>query len=99
MIPVDARVEAEMLGDLLIARPLEHSRAAADQDRHFGPVYVKVIEQVLHVSVTVKVEIREGVAVTGEEFLDAKRRRGSAGPDEQRIADPLRHQRDPSMEQ
>jgi hypothetical protein len=50
---------------------------------------VEAIEQVLHVSVTVKVEILEGVAITSEEFLDAKRRRGAAGPDQQRVADPL----------
>ena len=47
----------------------------------------------------VKIEILERVAVTRQEFLDAKRRRGAAGPDQQRVANPLRLQGGPAMNQ
>src|SRR5262249_23583201 len=96
---VDAHVEAEMVCDLLIARPLQYRLAAADHHGYIGPVHVEAIQQVLHVGVMVKVEILEGVAVTGEQFLDAKGRRGSTGADEQRVANPLCHHGDASMNQ
>ena len=70
VILVDALVEAETVGNLLIARPFQHGHAAADQDGYVGPLYLKAIEQVLHVGVTVEIEVLERMAVAREEFLD-----------------------------
>ena len=60
---------------------------------------MKALEQATHVGITVKVEVLEGVAVSREECLDAQRCPGVWRSNEQRVANPLRHQLDPSIDQ
>src|SRR5262245_8995195 len=60
---------------------------------------MEAIEQLLDVGVTIKVEVLERVAVAREERPDAKRRPRVSGADEQRVADALRDQLGPSIDE
>src|SRR5215471_1205043 len=60
---IDPHIEAETVGDFLIAGILQHRLAAADHDRYNRRLHVKVIEQLPHISISVKIEVLEGVII------------------------------------
>jgi hypothetical protein len=79
---VDPHVEAQTIGNRLIAGILQHAFAPADQDRYFSRIQMEAIEQVPDIGVTIKVEVLKRVAVAREERPDAERCRGLCGADE-----------------
>src|SRR6267142_1382070 len=60
---IDPFIEAETVGDLLIAGILQRHRAAADHDRYLRRLHVKAIEQLPYIGVPVKIEVLEGVTI------------------------------------
>jgi len=55
---IDAFIEPETLGDLLITRIPQHGVAAADQHGHIGRAHMKSIEQFLGVAVEIECIVR-----------------------------------------
>ena len=96
---IDGRVEAEALGDLLIGRVPEHRVPATDQNGHVGDAHVEAIEQLLDAGVVVEVDIRMGVAVPGEELLDAQGARGVTRAHEHHVAQAVRDQLHPAKDE
>ena len=98
MCLIDALVETEAVGNLLIAGIAQHGVAAADQDGNLVVRDVKAIEQTLRVRVAVEVEISERVPVARQEFLDPKRSRGMHRADQHDVADAVRRQLQPAID-
>ena len=91
---IDSVIEAEALGDLLVARVLEHVLAVADQHRDLRHADVEPVQHLLHPSLAVEIDHRVRVPVPREEFLDAERAGAVSGTHEHGIAEPARHQCD-----
>ena len=60
---IDPYIEAETIGNLLIAGILQYGFAAADHDRYFRRLHTKAIEQLPYIGVPVQIEVLEGVAI------------------------------------
>ena len=91
---IDGVVEAQAVGDLLVARIAQHGVAAADQHRHIGRAHMKPIEQLLRVGVAIEVDVVVRMAVAGQELLDPQRAGAMRRPDHDDIAEPARNQLD-----
>ena len=70
---IDGVVEAEALGDLLVARIPQHAVAAADQHGHIGRAHMKAVEQILRVGVTIEIDVVVRMAVACQKLLHPQR--------------------------
>src|SRR4029077_17288565 len=95
---VDPLVEAQMLGNRVVARILQNGFAPADQDWYFSRIHLEPIEQTSDVGIMIEIEILERVVVAREEGPDTERRGGVRGADEQRVTNALRAELDPSVD-
>ena len=89
---IDCCVEAEAVGNRMIARIAQDRRASANEHRKIVDRKVKTIEHFLDAFVAIGVDRRVWMRVSREEFLDANRIRRMIRSDEHHISNPARKQ-------
>ena len=82
-----------------LRRIAQHDLAAADQHRHVGDVDAEAIEQLLDVGVAIEIDVGVGMAVAGEELLDAQRAGAVHRADEDDVAEAVRDQLDAAQDE
>jgi len=70
---IDGVVEAQALGDLLVARIPQHGVAATNQDGHIGCTDMKPIEQLLRVEVAIEIDVVVRMTVTSQKLPHPQR--------------------------
>ncbi len=91
---VHHRVEPEAVGDLGVARVLQHLLTAADEDGDVAGGDVELVEQRLHVRVALDVDVLVGVAVAHQEGLHPQGRRRVERAQDHHLAEAAREQPD-----
>ncbi len=84
---VHRRVEAQTVGDLLIARIAEDLVPPADEHRDVRDGDVEALHQLFDVRLAIEIDLRVGVVVAGQEVAYSQRAGAMIGSDENRVAE------------